>query len=110
MDHLTSRDLTSPETNPKSLTIVNFHPKATHSLYATSSFGDYDGKVQEDPKSFTIRSPYPTIHLLRESDILKVVQENVYPNPELIPDNNARKLEALGITRVQEIWKEVGVE
>ena len=110
MDHLTGRDLTSPETNPKSLTIVNFHPKAKHSLYATSSFADSDGSLIEDPKSYSIRSPFPTIHLLRESDILQVLKDKVYPNPELIPDNNARKLEALGITKVRQIWGEVGVD
>jgi len=100
MDHLTSLDLTSPETNPKSLTIVNFHPQASHSLYSIT-----DGT----PTDYSIRSPYPTIHILRESDILKVIQEEVHPNPEDIPHNNSRKLEGMGIEKVKALWKDVGV-
>lgn len=67
--------------------IVLFHPDAVHSLYSM----DPDDTVADvDPKAFAIRSPYPTIHLLREKDVLQAVQTS--NKPELIPANNARRL------------------
>ncbi|CAE6937169.1 unnamed protein product [Symbiodinium sp. CCMP2592] len=41
------------------LQIVLFHPSAMHSIYAEGF---------PDPADFTIRAPFPTIHLLRASD------------------------------------------
>lgn len=55
--------------------IASFHP-------------DYyfEGEDFDDPSNFTNRSPYPTIHLIREESMEKVLK--VYKNPEKIPDNN----------------------
>ena len=50
--------------------LVLFHPRATHQTYASSVEDDDDDGAAAD---YTIRSPYPTIHLLREEDVLKAV-------------------------------------
>ena len=69
MSHITS----SAHLNQK-VQVVNFHPQAVHSLMDIGGF--------EDGSSFSIRSPFPTFHFLREGDILKAVQSG-YPNPEV---------------------------
>ncbi|MBA6289608.1 DUF1415 domain-containing protein [Colwellia sp. MB3u-4] len=55
--------------------VATFHPE-----YCFAE-ADYD-----DAGNFTNRSPYPTLHLIREHSMEKVL--SVYKNPESIPDNN----------------------
>ena len=73
------------------LQIVLFHPKATHQTYVETSAEDDD----ENASDYTIRSPYPTIHLLREIDVLKAVQGN-YPNLDTLPQRNQYKFQQQG--------------
>ena len=54
-----------------SVQVVLFHPKAVHSLYGEqqpTADGDNDGSGGEDATFFSIRSPFPTFHFLRERD------------------------------------------
>jgi hypothetical protein len=74
------------------LQLVLFHPNATHQTYATG--------MDDSPADYTIRSPYPTIHLLREVDVMKAVQ-GVYPNLESLPARNKAKLTEQGIETCQ---------
>ena len=55
--------------------IASFHP-------------DYyfEGEDINDAANFTNRSPYPTLHLIREKSMARVL--NIYKNPEEIPENN----------------------
>ncbi|CAM3594726.1 hypothetical protein VA7868_03206 [Vibrio aerogenes CECT 7868] len=65
-------------------------------IYQIASFHpDYcfGGTEPEDAGNLTNRSPYPTIHLIREASMEKVLKH--YPNPEAIPDNNVARVEAL---------------
>ena len=58
-------------------------------VYQIASFHpDYcfEGEDVDDAANFTNRSPFPIIHLLRESSIEKVLKQ--YPSPEKIPENN----------------------
>lgn len=57
------------------LQLAHFHPE----YYFADS--DYD-----DASNYTNRSPYPTLHLIREQSIEKVL--SVYQQPEKIPENN----------------------
>jgi len=75
--------------------IVLFHPNATHSLYNEGSNDNGKSEILTAPKSFAIRSPFPTIHLLREKDIMAGIQGGLYKNPELIPARNAAALEKM---------------
>ncbi len=55
--------------------IATFHPE-----YCFAD-ADYD-----EASNYTNRSPYPTLHLLREQSMEKVL--SIYKNPEDIPENN----------------------
>ncbi|ART80552.1 DUF1415 domain-containing protein [Oceanisphaera avium] len=46
----------------------------------------FDGEAQEDAANFTNRSPYPTLHLIREASMVQVLAD--YPNPHAIPERN----------------------
>lgn len=49
----------------------------------------------DDVTNFTNRSPYPTLHLLREDSIDRAVA--AFPNPESIFETNMKTLQALGV-------------
>lgn len=81
------------------LQFVLFHPEATHQTYKID--GD------ETAADYTIRSPYPVVHLLREVDVMRAVQGG-YPNLEDLPARNKRKFSAQGIAvchlRLEELY------
>ena len=90
-----------------SVQVVLFHPKAVHSLYGeqqANADGDNDASGGEAATCFSIRSPFPTFHFLRERDIMAAVTSG-YPQPEEIPGRNARKLAALGSARLRAQWQ-----
>ena len=63
--------------------IASFHPDYC-----------FEGVPEEDVSHYTNRSPYPMLHFIREAQLSRALGN--YPQPELIPDNNIRKLQALG--------------
>ena len=74
------------------LQIANLHP-------------DYQfaGTKPDDITNFTNRSPYPTLHLLREDSIERAVE--AFPEASEIFDKNIATLEKLGI----EGWEKLGI-
>ena len=62
------------------------------SLHPRYQFADTD---PEDITNFTNRSPYPTLHLIREASIDKAVA--AFPEPEAIFETNMQTLETLGL-------------
>eukprot|EP00929_Paragymnodinium_shiwhaense_P062715 TRINITY_DN31315_c0_g1_i2.p2 TRINITY_DN31315_c0_g1~~TRINITY_DN31315_c0_g1_i2.p2 ORF type:complete len:306 (+),score=61.71 TRINITY_DN31315_c0_g1_i2:51-968(+) len=68
------------------LQLVLFHPEAVHSAY---------GEGPPDAADYSIRAPYPTVHLLREMDVLSAVAG--YPQAEQIPARNKARLRAQGL-------------
>ncbi|CAE7210692.1 unnamed protein product [Symbiodinium microadriaticum] len=68
------------------LQIVLFHPSAMHSIYSEGF---------PDAADFTIRAPFPTVHLLREADVLKV--QAYGPEAGEIPVRNKAKLRDQGL-------------
>ena len=106
--------------------IVLFHPKATHQTYGHQSFpslsssgGPVNQQEQKghDPDEieyatagdYTIRSPYPTIHLLREQDVLAAVRSG-YPQLEYLPTRNQAKMNELGVQRCKELLERCRME
>ena len=73
------------------LQVVLFHPSAVHSAY---------GEGPPDAADFAIRAPYPTVHLLREVDMLEAVKR--YPDAHGIPQRNKARLRALGVEACEE--------
>lgn len=65
------------------LQIASLHP---HYQFA--------GTAEDDVTNFTNRSPYPTLHLLREDSIDRAVA--AFPNPESIFEVNMQTMERLG--------------
>jgi hypothetical protein len=63
--------------------IASFHPAY-----------QFAGTAADDITNFTNRSPYPTLHLLREDSIARAVQ--AFPESEAIYEENMRTLERLG--------------
>ena len=74
------------------LQVADFHPRY--------QFGGTDA---DDVENFTNRTPYPTLHVLRESSIDKAVQ--AYPDASLIFERNIEVLNTLG----HEGWLALGV-
>lgn len=64
--------------------IASFHPRY-----------QFEGTEPGDVTNRTNRSPYPTLHLLRESSVEKALED--YPgDPEEIPRRNIEKMRRLG--------------
>ncbi|CAN7511982.1 DUF1415 domain-containing protein [Pseudoxanthomonas sp. LjRoot143] len=63
--------------------VASFHP-------------DYQfaGTMPDDISNYTNRSPYPTLHLLREASIDRAVE--AFPDPDVIVERNVKTLDALG--------------
>ena len=66
------------------LQVASFHP---HYQFA--------GSAPDDVENFTNRSPYPTLHLLREDSVSRAV--TAFPDPEVIVERNVETLRALGV-------------
>ena len=74
--------------------LVLFHPDATHQTYA------YHGD-EPNPADYTIRSPFPTIHILRQVDVLRAVQGS-YPDLESLPARNQQRMIQQGLKVCQD--------
>lgn len=78
--------------------LVLFHPKATHQTYSDHSCEtNDDNSLTTATGDFTIRSPFPTVHLLREKDVMQAVQKSNYQNLTDLSTRNKQKLFAQGI-------------
>jgi uncharacterized protein len=65
------------------LQVASFHPEY-----------QFEGTDPDDVSNATNRSPYPTLHLLREESVDKAVA--AFPDAEAIFEKNIRTMEALG--------------
>lgn len=74
--------------------IASFHP-------------DYyfEGEAFDDASNYTNRSPLPTLHLIREASMEKVLK--VYKAPEEIPENNIALARAKGSEYFESILKTI---
>jgi len=68
--------------------VASFHPQF-----------QFAGEPADDIGHFTNRSPYPTLHLLREDSIERAVE--AFPQAESIYERNIQTLRELG----QDGWK-----
>lgn len=65
----------------------------------------FEGEAGDSPSHFSNRSPYPTIHLIREDMLERVLVD--FPDPEGIPGRNIATLEELGVEELRRRWKEL---
>lgn len=59
----------------------------------------FQGAGQDEAANYTNRSPYPMLHLLRESSIERAVTS--HPDPESIPQRNIELTRKLGLAKMQ---------
>lgn len=72
--------------------IAPFHPQF-----------QFDGTDVDDIGNYTNRSPYPTLHFIREDSIEKAAQ--AFPDPAVIFERNIETLQKMG----REGWEELGI-
>ncbi len=72
--------------------IASFHPRF-----------QFAGTKPDDITNYTNRSPYPTLHLLREESVSKAV--DTFPGANDIPEKNIETLTTLGLSG----WKKLGI-
>jgi len=65
------------------LQIASFHPRY-----------QFAGTAADDPGNATNRSPYPTLHLLREEGVARAAE--AFPEAEAIYERNIETMERLG--------------
>lgn len=70
--------------------LASFHPQYC-----------FEGTSPDDPANYTNRSPYPMLHLLRETSIEWAVAN--HPNTEDIPQHNIEIMHKLGLRKVQSL-------
>ena len=76
------------------LQIASFHPDY-----------QFDGNTRGDLANYVTRSPYPMLHLLRESSVERAVA--AFPDASQIVDKNVRTLRALGLEGWQRLMSGV---
>ena len=64
----------------------------------------FAGTAPDDIENYTNRSPYPTLHLLREASVDRAV--DAFPDADRIVDNNVETMKKLG----HEGWKLLGLD
>ncbi len=74
--------------------LASFHP-----LY------QFEGTEPDAPENYSNRSPYPMVHLLRESMLTRSLAQ--FPQPELIPQRNIETLEELGGDVLRSRWHKI---
>ena len=71
--------------------IASFHPKY-----------QFENSRLEDRENWSNRSPFPILHILRESSVAQALSG--YQNPEKIPETNIEKLKAMDATEFNRIF------
>ena len=62
----------------------------------------FGGEPVDAASHFSNRSPWPTIHLIREDMLERVLLD--FPDPEGIPGRNVERLDLIGRTELQARW------
>ena len=63
---------------------------------------EFSGSQPDDRANFTNRSPWPMVHLLRESSVEKAVA--AFPQAEAIFEVNIERLEAMSDAEFKEVF------
>jgi hypothetical protein len=71
--------------------VASFHPRY-----------QFAGTAPDDIDNFTNRSPYPTLHLLREASIERAVE--TFPDTASIFEKNIETLRRLGLEGWRDLW------
>lgn len=85
--------------------IATAEPEFNDAFQVASLHPQYQfaGTELDDIENYTNRSPYPTLHLLREASVDRAV--DAFPDADRIPDTNIETLKKLG----HEGWEKLGL-
>jgi len=72
--------------------LAHFHPEYC-----------FEGVEQDDPSNYTNRSPWPTLHLIREDSLQKAIEK--HPNPAEIPNTNIELTRQMGSAKMQALLR-----
>lgn len=64
----------------------------------------YEGEEVNSHGNFTNRSPYAMIHILRAEEVAEAIAKTI--NVNLIPENNAAKLDKLALAKISEVFED----
>lgn len=70
--------------------LASFHPEYC-----------FQGADPDDAANYTNRSPYPMLHLLRETSIERAIAE--HPDPENIPQQNIELTQKMGLAKMKSL-------
>lgn len=90
------------------LTEKLIHDLDLNEIFQVASFHpnyQFGGTSPDDIENYTNRSPFPTIHILREESLTKAVDN--YPDTEQIPYDNIAKLQELQHDGILNIYKQI---
>lgn len=63
----------------------------------------FEGEAENAASHYSNRSPWPTIHLLREDMLARALVD--FPDPEGIPERNIATLDELGAAELHKRWE-----
>ena len=67
----------------------------------------FEGEAKDAASHYSNRSPWPTIHLIREDMLERVLAD--FPDPAAIPEQNIATLNELGATELQKRWEAIHI-
>jgi len=76
-------------------------------VYQLASFHPhycFEGSDDQDPANYTNRSPYPMLHIIRESSLTAALAS--YPDPDKIPERNIQLTRQLGLKKLISLLEE----
>lgn len=71
--------------------IASFHPDY-----------QFDGTAPDDAENYTNRSPYPTLHILREDSLAKAI--DVTPDIDEVPERNIQTMRSLSAAQLKTLF------
>ena len=71
--------------------IASFHPDY-----------QFDGTAPDDAENYTNRSPYPTLHILREDSLAKAIDAT--PDIDEVPERNIRTMQSLSAAQLKTLF------
>ena len=85
--------------------LEDLHYAGTYQLASFHPDYRFAGSAENDASNFSNRSPYPMLHVIRESSLEKAIAN--YPNVEQVPENNIKKLREIGYQEMQAKLKKI---
>ena len=90
------------------LLLQDLHYTGTYQLASFHPQYLFQGSSEDDASNFSNRSPYPMLHLLRESSLEKAIAS--YENIDQLPQHNINKLQQIGYQAMQQTLKKITQE